>query len=251
MPNRLAQRNARLDALVAAHAPRIRAALVRQVEPTLARLAQLDAVTPAVALLLAAMVTPDRLWQPLEALYVAGGTAEAADTYRWLTAGMKAQAPPAVKEGWAGRLRRFITTEGAAAVRGITDTTRRLVARVLTEAADAGHSVEVAATALREQVATLSRSRAMSIANTELNAASNYGSLIGAEATGLALDRLWLSTHDGRTRETHAAADGQRAALQGGTFTVGGYTARYPGDPLLPVSERARCRCAIGYAPKQ
>ena len=247
MPTRYDQRNARLDALEATYAPRIRAALVRQAASAIARLEQLDTLTPVTADLLAALIRPDRLLPVLEALYVACGTVEAADTYDWLTEGMKAQAPPGVRDSWAGRLRRFISTEGAAAVRGITDTTRGIVRRVLNESATAGHGIAEAARNLRAEVATLARSRSVVIARTELLTAANYSSLMGAQATGLRLEKFWLATPDGRTRQSHRNADGQGAPLQDGFFSVGGFQARYPADPMLPASERCACRCSVGY----
>ncbi|UXE04386.1 capsid maturation protease [Mycobacterium phage Funsized] len=59
------------------------------------------------------------------------------------------------------------------------------------------------------------------------------------------LDKTWIATIDGKTRNTHFAADGQRAPLAG-TFTVGGASLRFPGDPDGPPDEVVNCRCRVG-----
>jgi uncharacterized protein with gpF-like domain len=53
----------------------------------------------------------------------------------------------------------------------------------------------------------------------------------------------WLATRgDGRTRDTHAEADGQVVNMDE-PFIVGGFQAMFPGDPALPMEESANCRC--------
>ncbi len=235
-------RIARLTALEARYIKQMRRALVVSAERAVA--AHLAGASPELA---AAMVTSARVIEVLEKLYVTCGDTEARIQYEELTPATKALAPPAVISRWGQRLRQFITTEGAAAVRGITETTRRIVRQALTESAAAGDGIAVAARRLRERVATLAPQRAVRIVRTELVAASNVGSLLGAEATGLKLEKFWIATPDGRTRPDHARANGQGAPLQAGFFQVGGYRCRYPGDPLLPASERCNCRCAVGY----
>jgi hypothetical protein len=59
------------------------------------------------------------------------------------------------------------------------------------------------------------------------------------------LEKTWIATLDGKTRDTHFAADGQRAPLAG-TFTVGNAALAFPGDPAGPASEVRNCRCRVG-----
>lgn len=244
MPTTYAARMARLDALAARFIPRLRVALIRDAEA--AAVAAEAGATPEVA---AALASTRFVQAELEALYVAAGVPEARLQYEALTQGQKAQAPTTVVADWTTRLRRFISTEGALAIRGIASRTRAIIRTVLREAATQGLGIREAAGQLRRKVAALSVERAESIARSELIAASNYGSLIGAQATGLQLLKYWIATMPStRTRPTHAAANGQTVPLNG-SFTVGGAAARYPGDPLLSPAQRVRCRCTVTYKP--
>lgn len=238
---------ARLDALALKFEPRVRRALILGCEAAAEAVAV--GASPEVA---AALVKNAYLVAALSDMYEACGLAEAQDEYDHLTTTYprKAQAPADLITSWAGRLRRFISTEGAASIRAITDTVRKKVREVLNVAAEEGLGIAEAARALRREVAAFSGQQAVSIVRTELISASNAGSLMGAESTGLTLEKFWIATPGSRTRPTHAAADGQTVPMRG-FFTVGGEPARYPGDPLLSAGERIRCRCSIGYKPAE
>lgn len=54
----------------------------------------------------------------------------------------------------------------------------------------------------------------------------------------------WIAALDERTRESHAALDGQIVARTA-TFDVGGSAMRYPGDPAGEPAEAINCRCAL------
>ena len=56
------------------------------------------------------------------------------------------------------------------------------------------------------------------------------------------IQRQWVATLDGNTRETHQSADGQ-IENKSGLFHVGGSTGRYPGD-LGDPAEDINCRCS-------
>lgn len=90
--------------------------------------------------------------------------------------------------------------------------------------------------------------RATVIARTEAIGAMNAGRFDAfkavAEETGEELERVWLSTDDRRTRETHVVADGQRVPLAS-PFSVGGFELMFPGDPSGPPQEVIQCRCTL------
>ena len=224
---------------------RLTAALYASIAPALA--AADHGATPEIC---AALVQAAPLKAALEELYGRVGLAFARAEYRGLTRQRKAFAPPAVLSAWANRLRHFLTTEAPQRLSGMVQTTRDLVSSVLVKAGELGLGAPEAARLLRDKVAELTPGRALLVCRTELVAASNFGSFIGAEATGLDLLKVWLATSDGRTRDTHRAVNGQAVAMDG-LFRVGGYPAKYPGDPQLPGSEVVNCRCAVTYKPKE
>lgn len=228
-------------------AARIRAELIRQGE--VAAAAYEAGSSPEVA---AALVKMDGLTKELNNLYTVVGVAFAKAQYDELTStkSMQTKKLPGAElvASWVGRLRRFFSGEGTTRVRGMQQTTGDIIKDTLNQARLDGLSIPEAANLLRQKVATLSQARATLIARTEIVSASNLASKMGAESTGLALNMRWIATPGGRTRDTHRAANGQVAPLSG-TFTVGGFPARYPGDPLLPAKEIVNCRCAIGYIP--
>jgi len=63
-----------------------------------------------------------------------------------------------------------------------------------------------------------------------------------------AVQKVWDASGDSKTRDTHAAADGQSIGPDG-TFTVGGFPMRHPGDGSLgaPAGEIINCRCVVRH----
>jgi hypothetical protein len=95
-----------------------------------------------------------------------------------------------------------------------------------------------------EDVGGLSQTSAFATARTELNGISQ-----GAIAASIAHDektgaKIWHSVGDDRTRPSHLDMEGIEVS-PGGLFLVGGFEARAPGDPMLPLEERIFCRCWI------
>lgn len=93
------------------------------------------------------------------------------------------------------------------------------------------------------------RNRARVVARTETMAAVNAGALRAAqldadERGDVAPFKVWLSTMDSRTRDTHREADQQRTLLTE-PFRVGGAPLLFPGDPNGPADEVIQCRCTV------
>lgn len=97
------------------------------------------------------------------------------------------------------------------------------------------------------------RGRALTIARTEALSAYNGGKFASFVAfngsVGGGMEKVWLATHDHRTRFTHTKPGGgdlQRVPLME-PFRLGEAQAplMYPGDPEGPADETINCRCSM------
>lgn len=118
------------------------------------------------------------------------------------------------------------------------------IARSLREAWDDGLGQPEIERILQEEVFPEMRGyEAERAARTEGTAASARGAISSIQDAG-APGKEWLAEDDTRTRTSHRAADGQVVPV-GATFEIDGHAAQWPGDPRLPIGERANCRCNV------
>lgn len=62
------------------------------------------------------------------------------------------------------------------------------------------------------------------------------------------VERVWQSTSDARTRDTHRAMNGQTVAGMAIPFvSPSGARLLYPGDPAAPAEEVINCRCTVAF----
>jgi hypothetical protein len=166
--------------------------------------------------------------------------------------GMEQKADGELVSLWTEAAAAYVRQEGARLVRDVAGFTSEEVERIVrvytAEAIEEGWGVPELVQQLESRLTTLSRTRAERIARTEILRASNAGSRAGAVSTGLDLVKEWLSALGDRTRDSHAATNGQRRPLAE-PYDVGGYPALYPLDPSLPASESIACRCTETYVP--
>lgn len=146
--------------------------------------------------------------------------------------------------------RAWIANMVANKVTPIVNTTRKqaisIIRRATQEAWDAGLGQRPLASAIMAEVTRqggdLARWRADVIARTETHTAAQAAGFEAGSSLGLTLRKQWVASFDERTRDTHAAANGQTVG-HSEMFSVGGYEAMYPGDASLPAEEVINCRC--------
>lgn len=125
-------------------------------------------------------------------------------------------------------------------------TKKRIAAAIVAGRADGLSSVAIASR-IRKQIAPIdSAYRAQRIARTETHTASVGGMNAAMEQTKLTYTREWGAANDARTRDDHAAADGQ-IADKDGYYTVGGEKLKFPGDPEGSPGNIINCRCVEFY----
>ena len=137
---------------------------------------------------------------------------------------------------------------------GVTDRVYAEVRRATMKATTEGWSIDDLETRVQDILGDAAvdtwKNRARTIARTEAVGAYNAGRFAGfwsyANQLGGSWEKVWLETHDHRTRLTHQEREGgvggQRIPL-GQLFKVGLGLGMYPGDPELPPEEVINCRC--------
>ena len=140
----------------------------------------------------------------------------------------------------------FIRTQGAERVQGITVTTQRIVQRVIEENQTAGNAV--IGRAIRERFEPrFSRSRAATIARTEVHNAASYATHEQQRSFGVPeMRKQWVANIDDRTRASHAAVSGTQLDMDE-DFIVAGKKMAYPSDPRGGAAEVINCRCVLIY----
>jgi SPP1 gp7 family putative phage head morphogenesis protein len=144
---------------------------------------------------------------------------------------------PAAVRFLVGRAQRFATE--------VNDTTWEMLKASLAEGMRDGETMDDLTQRVKDIFTQRSTSGAEMIARTEVIGAFNGGSQLAAEATGLDLEKTWITALDERVRADHADAHGQTVALDE-DFEVGDATGPAPGQMGDPAQD-INCRCVATY----
>jgi len=136
----------------------------------------------------------------------------------------------------------WISTRSLLLAKSINKTTLEALRSLLNEGFVQGESIQNLTKRIEGYFIESGKYRAERTARTEIIAASNEGALYRYEKEGVQ-KKEWLAALDERTRDTHAAANGQIVGINE-DFRVGSDSMQAPGLGSDP-SENINCRCTI------
>lgn len=131
----------------------------------------------------------------------------------------------------------------------IGKTLSRKIFKAVQAGVDAGESYEKTASRILDVTSgSVARSKARTIARTEMHNASQAAQFEVVESLQLSVSKIWLAGEDDRTRHTHAEVDGQKRP-HNEPFNVNGWPMQFPGDDSYgaPAGEIINCRCSLAY----
>ena len=153
---------------------------------------------------------------------------------------------------WLRRLRDLINgLDTASRVTGITETIRKRIQKILSEASQEEIQTRKIAARLRREVGIeMTPARAKMIARTETTRVTNEAAKQSALELGIDLDKFWIATLDDKTRDAHREMNNQKPIGANEKFLVGGMPMDKPGDPAGGAANCINCRCVVAYIPK-
>ena len=176
----------------------------------------------------------------LEAIHTAVIEAEGAVAYSALLGSITAVGGGGTFDVLADGVVEWIDEHVGDMVKGITDTSKAALRAEIRAGVEAGESTRDIAQRLRALSEEWSGYRAERIARTEVGASFGAAHDQAARQIGVPMTKTWVATGDSRTRDEHAAMDGETVDLDD-SFSNGASTA----------PEGVNCRCLTIYQPKK
>jgi hypothetical protein len=139
----------------------------------------------------------------------------------------------------------------------VEDSVRSIIQGIIDKALNAAETPGAAEIAkeIENAISNVPYWKAEQIARTEVHTAMQEASrevmVEIAEEAEIAMDKIWASAEDDRTRESHRDMDGKRQPLKGGVFDVAGTSMDGPGDPAGGPENVINCRCVLTYEPSE
>ena len=160
---------------------------------------------------------------------------------------------------WEDNVDTYLAQKGGEQIRLIDNYTKKWVRATVTsatqQAVELGLGTDDIALLMRDRWGELSRNRALRIAQTEMNAAANYGAMEAATAAGMTR-KFWITASDQRVRpdprKKPRAGDANHRVLDGEERPIGEAFSNglmRPSEAGGPPGEVINCRCQMGFLP--
>jgi hypothetical protein len=146
------------------------------------------------------------------------------------------------------------------AVVPVSEGTKKQVLRILLQGQAEGWGIDRIIQELEnEETDELTRFRARRIVRTELSISANFADKMVQDNVPFEVEKIWISVHDNRTRDSHVKMDGVtvdgdadfhvpiiKRKVQIGIDLMSG-----PGDPEATAGNTINCRCTRALVPKR
>lgn len=140
------------------------------------------------------------------------------------------------------RVNDFITNRSGELVQLIDDTTKKRLKETISLAAETGASISELSDLIHAEFDDFSKYRATNIAVTETTLTYGFSAREAMEQAEI-YRSVWMTTRDGKARDSHMRLDGKLTG-DDGYFHIDGDKALYPGG-FASKKQNIHCRCAI------
>ena len=147
---------------------------------------------------------------------------------------------------WTRRVAKYVEEEALLRAKLIESSSREAIRTIMVEGINSGKTFVDMAKEANEVLGD--KVRARTIVATEIHGAREYGSYEASKATGLKIEKTWMTSGDERVRSPHVRANKQTVPLKD-KFIVGGERLDHPGDHSASPQNRINCRCTVLYNP--
>ena len=253
--------------------PRIEKTIEAKFEET-ASIVKSNGVNSAISALNNELTNPE-LTKEIQRLYATVGTRYANDSYRQLKIKQRGLRKPVKEIGfdsletkaggsfgfnetWVKWILNYLQTHLLEnIVFNVNATTRDHILRVLGRSISEGLGIDKTVQLLKND--TFSETQSARIARTEVNIASNAGTLAAGETYEYQMQKEWVAVTDFRTRGRNPDDHASHVALNGTvidfedvfTDSRNNDKLKSPGDPKASAASIINCRCQLTLKPKE
>lgn len=136
----------------------------------------------------------------------------------------------------------------------LSENQSRMILRTIRQLREQNLTLPQLTQEIKQAIRNFSIARAARIARTETHSASSFASHEYNKKIGSQLDQTlykkWVSVADGRTRSSHANANGQVRSMDE-DFEINGALMKYPSDPRGGAKNVINCRCVVVYVDEE